>query len=67
MAKRKCLYGEVQTSSTGRRLAGRCLGHGTVFKDQKGQWWCTDGDVTVKTLDPEYVNPGKEENQKFQL
>lgn len=88
-----------------RKFAGRCLGHGTVFKDKKGQWWCTaflngdyksptevnkgvdpsiattmnkqgltlvplsiemiDGDVSVKALDPEYANPGKEENQKF--
>lgn len=24
-----------------------------------------DGDVYVKALDPEYANPGKEENQKF--
>ena len=24
-----------------RRFAGYCLGHGTVFKDKDGNWWCT--------------------------
>ncbi len=24
-----------------RHFAGRCLGHGTVFQDYKGNWWCT--------------------------
>lgn len=24
-----------------RRFAGRCLGHGTIFQDNDGQWWCT--------------------------
>jgi xylan 1,4-beta-xylosidase len=24
-----------------RKFAGRFLGHGTPFKDKKGQWWCT--------------------------
>lgn len=24
-----------------RRFAGRCLGHGTIFQDLKGNWWCT--------------------------
>jgi arylsulfatase len=24
-----------------RKFAGRSLGHGTVFKDKKGRWWCT--------------------------
>jgi arylsulfatase len=24
-----------------RKFAGRFLGHGTVFKDNKGRWWCT--------------------------
>lgn len=98
---------KIEGPYSDRKFAGRCLGHGTVFKDKEGQWWCTaflngnyqspsevnkgvdpsvatsmnkqgltlvplsiemiDGDVTVKTLDPEYANPGKEENQKFQL
>lgn len=24
-----------------RKLAGYCLGHGTMFMDKDGQWWCT--------------------------
>lgn len=24
-----------------RRFAGYCLGHGTVFQDKNGDWWCT--------------------------
>jgi arylsulfatase len=24
-----------------RRFAGRFLGHGTVFRDKSGKWWCT--------------------------
>ncbi len=24
-----------------RKFVGRCLGHGTVFQDLKGRWWCT--------------------------
>ena len=24
-----------------RKFAGRFLGHGTLFKDKKGRWWCT--------------------------
>ncbi len=24
-----------------RKFAGRFLGHGTVFKDKEGRWWCT--------------------------
>jgi len=24
-----------------RRFAGRFLGHGTLFKDKEGRWWCT--------------------------
>ena len=24
-----------------RRFAGRCLGHGTIFMDKEGRWWCT--------------------------
>ena len=24
-----------------RKFAGRFLGHGTPFKDKKGNWWCT--------------------------
>lgn len=97
---------KIEGPYSDRKFAGRCLGHGTVFKDKEGQWWCTaflngiyksptevnkgvdpniaismnkqgltlvplsiemiDGDVSVKALDPEYANPGKEENQKFQ-
>lgn len=96
---------KIEGPYSDRKFAGRCLGHGTVFKDKEGQWWCTaflngdyrspsevnkgvdpsvatsmnkqgltlvplsmkiiDGDVSVKALDPEYTNPGNEENQKF--
>jgi arylsulfatase len=24
-----------------RKFAGRCLGHGTIFQDKEGNWWCT--------------------------
>ena len=24
-----------------RRFAGRFLGHGTPFQDERGRWWCT--------------------------
>ncbi|MEL7118285.1 MAG: family 43 glycosylhydrolase [Bacteroidota bacterium] len=24
-----------------RKFAGRFLGHGTIFKDKEGRWWCT--------------------------
>lgn len=24
-----------------RRFAGRFLGHGTLFRDKRGEWWCT--------------------------
>lgn len=36
-----------------RRFAGRCLGHGTVFQDKKGQWWCT------AFLNGQYETPDK--------
>ncbi len=39
------LYYATSDNLTGpyseRRLAGYCLGHGTIFKDETGQWWCT--------------------------
>lgn len=97
---------QIEGPYSKRKFAGRCLGHGTVFKDKKGQWWCTaflngdykspsevnkgidpmiatsmnkqgltlvplsivmiNGDIQVKVLDPEYANPGNEENQKFE-
>lgn len=37
-----------------RHFAGRCLGHGTVFKDKEGQWWCT-AFLNGKYLSPESV------------
>ena len=36
-----------------RRLAGRFLGHGTVFQDKDGEWWCT------AFLNGTYVDPGE--------
>lgn len=90
-----------------RKFAGRYLGHGTLFKDKQGRWWCTafynadsplampeevklkklddvaytinkqgltiapidiqivDGDVVIRTVDPDYTQPGKEEVQQF--
>jgi arylsulfatase len=91
-----------------RRFAGRCLGHGTVFQDKAGNWWCTaflngvykspedvvkngvstndafsmnksgltlvpmsiqtiNGDVWVRSIDPNYAIPGTEEKQKFNV
>lgn len=32
---------KIEGPYSDRRFAGRCLGHGTVFRDKKGQWWCT--------------------------
>ena len=112
------LYYCTANSVTGpygpRKFVGRCLGHGTVFQDLQGRWWCTafqngtlmspaelaaikdfpkdatdptklkaittnqngltlvpleikeeNGDISIKTLDPNYANPGPEEVQKF--
>ncbi|HVI99803.1 MAG TPA: family 43 glycosylhydrolase [Sphingomonas sp.] len=44
-----------------RRLAGRFLGHGTLFQDKDGRWWCTafyNADTPVTTR--EQVASGKE-------
>lgn len=96
---------KIEGPYSNRKFAGRCLGHGTIFKDKKGNWWCTaflngdyksptevnkgvnpsiatsmnkqgltlvpisieikDNDIVVKALDPQYAQPGAEENQKF--
>lgn len=96
---------KIEGPYSNRKFAGRCLGHGTIFKDKNGNWWCTaflngdyksptevnkgvnpniatsmnkhgltlvpmsieikDNDIVVKALDPQYAQPGAEENQKF--
>ncbi len=116
------LYYATADSVTGtygpRKFVGRGLGHGRVFQDLQGRWWCTafqngdvkmtpaelaaikdikdfpkdandpnkleaitanangftlvplevkeeNGNIVIKTLDPNYANPGPEEVQKF--
>lgn len=36
-----CTSDNITGPYSERRLAGRFLGHGTLFKDKKGRWWCT--------------------------
>jgi len=45
-----------------RRFAGRCLGHGTIFRDKDGKWWCT-AFMNGTFVDPvQVVNDGVEIN-----
>lgn len=36
-----CTADKIEGPYGPRKFAGRFLGHGTVFKDKSGQWWCT--------------------------
>ncbi len=36
-----CTADNVTGPYSERRFAGRFLGHGTMFKDKEGKWWCT--------------------------
>ena len=36
-----CTSGNLQGPYGPRRFAGRFLGHGTLFRDLQGRWWCT--------------------------
>lgn len=38
-----------------RKFAGRCLGHGTLFQDNDGKWWCT------AFINGTYKKPGSKE------
>ena len=36
-----CVSDKLEGPYDERKFAGRFLGHGTPFKDKKGNWWCT--------------------------
>ena len=36
-----CVSDKLEGPYGERKFAGRFLGHGTPFKDKKGNWWCT--------------------------
>lgn len=46
-----CTSDRVEGPYGPRKFAGRFLGHGNIFKDKQGQWWCT------AFLNGEYVLP----------
>lgn len=46
-----CTADHVEGPYGPRKFAGRFLGHGNVFKDKQGQWWCT------AFLNGDYVTP----------
>lgn len=46
-----CTANQIEGPYDSRKFAGRFLGHGTIFKDKKEQWWCT------AFLNGDYVTP----------
>ena len=36
-----CTADKIEGPYSERRFVGRFLGHGTPFRDKKGNWWCT--------------------------
>lgn len=36
-----CTADQIEGPYGPRKFAGRFLGHGTLFKDKEGRWWCT--------------------------
>lgn len=36
-----CVSDKLEGPYDERKFIGRFLGHGTIFKDKKGNWWCT--------------------------
>ena len=36
-----CVSDKLEGPYDERKFIGRFLGHGTIFKDKKGKWWCT--------------------------
>ncbi|ARN57465.1 family 43 glycosylhydrolase [Sedimentisphaera salicampi] len=36
-----CVSDKINSGYGKRKFAGRFLGHGTLFKDKSGKWWCT--------------------------
>lgn len=47
-----CTADKIEGPYGERKFAGRCLGHGTIFQDGAGQWWCT------AFLNGQYMKPG---------
>ncbi len=46
-----CTADRIEGPYGPRKFAGRFLGHGNLFKDKQGQWWCT------AFLNGDYVSP----------
>ncbi len=46
-----CTADHIEGPYGPRKFAGRFLGHGTLFRDKQGQWWCT------AFLNGDYVSP----------
>ncbi len=46
-----CTADHIEGPYGPRKFAGRFLGHGNIFKDKQGQWWCT------AFLNGDYVTP----------
>lgn len=49
-----CTADKIEGPYGPRKFAGRFLGHGTLFKDKAGRWWCTAFyNANEPVLDPE--------------
>lgn len=51
-----------------RKFAGRFLGHGTMFKDKQGKWWCTAFyNADTPTITPEKAKAEKLDDTAYTI